>query len=93
MKPSRVAWLLLPGLLLLSAAGTPPVATDDSGVWDVKGKCLVCHKERTPDLFEDWLGSAHAARNVTCFDCHGARRGPFAVQGKRAVGRRRAAAL
>jgi hydroxylamine dehydrogenase len=75
MKPTWLAWLLLPGLvLLLSAAGTPPEATDDSGVWDVKGKCLVCHKERTPGLYAEWLGSAHADNNVTCFDCHGARR-------------------
>lgn len=35
-----------------------------------KGACLVCHKLRTPDLYQDWLASAHARNNVTCLDCH-----------------------
>ncbi len=76
MKPSLPAWLLMPGLaLLLVAAGDPgPVSTDDSGAFGVKGKCLACHKQRTPALFAEWLESAHAAHNVTCYDCHSARR-------------------
>jgi len=35
-----------------------------------KGACLVCHKLRTPELYESWLGSSHARHNVTCLDCH-----------------------
>ncbi|MFA7330452.1 MAG: hypothetical protein WC326_05185 [Candidatus Delongbacteria bacterium] len=40
-----------------------------------KGACLVCHKLRTPELYTDWLGSAHARHNVTCLDCHEAAAG------------------
>ena len=35
-----------------------------------KGACLVCHRLRTPGLYADWLGSAHARNGVTCLDCH-----------------------
>lgn len=45
-----------------------------TGVWAAgqapKGACLVCHKLRTPELYQAWLGSAHARHNVTCLDCH-----------------------
>lgn len=36
------------------------------------GKCLNCHKEKTPGIYLQWLNSSHSANDVTCLDCHGA---------------------
>ncbi len=36
------------------------------------GKCLVCHKEKTPGLYAQWYASAHALNSVSCLDCHAA---------------------
>lgn len=57
-------WLLLFLHLLLTVA--PGWARSVAP----KGACLVCHKLRTPELYQDWLSSAHARNNVTCLDCH-----------------------
>ncbi|MFH1852382.1 MAG: multiheme c-type cytochrome [Candidatus Neomarinimicrobiota bacterium] len=35
-------------------------------------RCMVCHKEKTPGLYRQWLESTHAEYEVTCIDCHGA---------------------
>ncbi|MBN1300756.1 MAG: hypothetical protein JW995_06035 [Melioribacteraceae bacterium] len=39
---------------------------------DVAGKCMVCHKEKSHGLYNQWYESAHARNNVTCINCHGA---------------------
>jgi hypothetical protein len=39
------------------------------------GKCMTCHKEKSPGLYNQWFMSKHAMHNVTCIDCHGAERG------------------
>ncbi len=36
------------------------------------GKCMTCHKEKSPGLYNQWFMSQHATHNVTCIDCHGA---------------------
>ncbi|MGD9897777.1 MAG: multiheme c-type cytochrome [Calditrichaceae bacterium] len=36
------------------------------------GKCMTCHKEKTPGLYKQWYESAHAQHNVTCISCHSA---------------------
>jgi hypothetical protein len=41
----------------------------------VKGKCMTCHKEKTPGLYNQWHASEHALQNVTCYDCHSAQAG------------------
>lgn len=38
------------------------------------GKCMTCHKEKSPGLYKQWHGSMHAEHNVTCLDCHIAER-------------------
>ncbi|NQS98774.1 MAG: hypothetical protein HQ591_09990 [candidate division Zixibacteria bacterium] len=38
------------------------------------GKCITCHKEMTPGLYKQWLNSSHAAHNITCYDCHNAKK-------------------
>ncbi len=38
----------------------------------IAGKCMTCHKEKTPGIYKQWNKSAHAENNVTCISCHGA---------------------
>lgn len=35
-------------------------------------KCISCHKENSPGLFNQWAGSKHAKNDIMCIDCHGA---------------------
>ena len=41
----------------------------------VAGKCMTCHKEKSPGLYRQWQMSGHAMHNVTCLDCHQADKG------------------
>lgn len=41
----------------------------------VAGKCMTCHKEVSPGLYQQWFMSPHAMHKVTCIDCHGAQKG------------------
>ncbi len=57
--------------LLIASLVTPSTvcaATKD----DVAGKCMTCHKEKSPGLYNQWYMSKHAIHNVTCIECHGA---------------------
>jgi len=56
--------VLLPGVVL--AAGGDRTAA---------GRCMTCHKEKTPGLYRQWYVSPHAAHDVTCLDCHAAEPG------------------
>jgi hydroxylamine dehydrogenase len=38
------------------------------------GRCMVCHKEKTRGLYNQWFNSSHAMHNVTCIDCHRAKK-------------------
>ena len=33
--------------------------------------CRGCHKEATPDIYNQWYNSRHGLDNVRCFQCHG----------------------
>ena len=39
------------------------------------GKCMTCHKEKSPGIYQQWYQSAHAIHKVTCLDCHQADKG------------------
>jgi hypothetical protein len=41
---------------------------------EIAGKCMTCHKEKTPGLYRQWYESEHAIHNVTCMSCHQADR-------------------
>ncbi len=41
---------------------------------DVAGKCMTCHKEKSPGLYKQWYSSKHADHNVTCISCHKAKK-------------------
>jgi hydroxylamine dehydrogenase len=38
------------------------------------GKCMTCHKEKSPGLYQQWFMSQHAMHKITCIDCHGAQK-------------------
>jgi len=59
------------GGVILAMAVMAQAATEKT---TVAGKCMTCHKEKTPGLYQQWLGSQHAANAVTCLDCHKADR-------------------
>jgi len=42
---------------------------------DAAGKCMTCHKEKSPGLYQQWYNSQHAVHKVTCIDCHRAEKG------------------
>jgi hypothetical protein len=65
----RPAFLIVLTLVLCGAA-VATVADDTTA-----GKCMTCHKEKSPGLYRQWQTSQHALHNVTCLDCHAAERG------------------
>ncbi|MBN2425984.1 MAG: hypothetical protein JXB44_13230 [Calditrichaceae bacterium] len=39
---------------------------------EMAGKCMTCHKLKSPGLYKQWYESQHGMHEVTCLDCHGA---------------------
>ncbi len=33
--------------------------------------CSQCHREVTPEIYQEWYQSRHGLDNVKCFQCHG----------------------
>ena len=33
--------------------------------------CNQCHKDVTPEIYNEWFNSVHGIANVKCFQCHG----------------------
>ncbi|MBD3165293.1 hypothetical protein GF324_01725 [bacterium] len=58
--------LLMPLVFLSSAYGISA---------ELEGKCMTCHKEKTPGIYLQWKNSEHSLHNVTCYSCHQASRG------------------
>lgn len=64
--------LFLIALVMAVAAGAAFAQTVDV---EVAGKCMTCHKEKSPGLYQQWFTSAHGLNKVTCIECHHARKG------------------
>ena len=62
--------LLLTVMLMVVFSATFALAADST-----EGKCMTCHKEKSPGLYRQWQMSSHALHNVTCIDCHKANKG------------------
>ncbi len=62
--------ILLAGLVLILVA--PAIAVDSDSP---AGKCMTCHKEKSPGLYQQWFTSKHGSAGVTCIECHGASKG------------------
>jgi hydroxylamine dehydrogenase len=62
---------LLPALAMATApsrSDSPPPLPADAA--SVAGRCMTCHKDKSPGLYRQWYKSEHAKHNVTCIDCH-----------------------
>ncbi len=57
--------MALAALLVLA-----PAADVNGEKPSVAGKCMTCHKDKSPGLYKQWYMSKHAKNNVTCLDCH-----------------------
>jgi hypothetical protein len=53
-----------------AAAGDPEVPAWWLERTKAAGKCLTCHKEKSPALYGQWRASEHGKHGVTCLDCH-----------------------
>lgn len=62
--------IIIAALTMLLLATAALAVTDE-----VAGKCMTCHKEKSPGLYNQWYSSEHALHQVTCYDCHGAEKG------------------
>lgn len=69
--PRRLAAAAVALAILVATAAAAAPGTDPA----VAGRCMTCHKEKSPGLYRQWYGSAHARHEVTCLDCHQADRG------------------
>lgn len=52
--------------VLAMAAHAPVTAQED----DPAGRCMTCHKEKSPGIYNQWYLSKHAINDVTCYECH-----------------------
>ncbi len=59
-------------LMLVFAGGIAGVSNSGASL---DGKCMTCHKEKSPGLYQQWYKSEHGVYGVTCIDCHGADEG------------------
>ena len=64
--------LLLFVFILIGMLGATSAKNYDA---KVAGKCMTCHKEKSPGIYKQWQKSKHAQHNVTCLTCHAAESG------------------
>jgi len=57
--------LVLTAIFLAASLSTPALADSK-----VAGKCMTCHKDKTPGMYREWRKSKHAKNDVTCISCH-----------------------
>jgi len=58
--------------LLIAVLSFWPFPAEAQKNKELAGKCLTCHKQVSPGLYQQWYESSHAVHQVTCIDCHGA---------------------
>jgi hypothetical protein len=63
---------LVTGLTVFVLVFTGQVYAQQAGL---AGKCMTCHKDKSPGLYWQWYRSEHAKHNVTCLECHRAQPG------------------
>ena len=68
MKRMLLSFVLICTAGYMVMGATPSLKT-------VAGKCMTCHKEKSPGIYKQWFASAHARHDVTCLDCHQAKKG------------------
>ncbi|AEH46073.1 multiheme C-type cytochrome [Thermodesulfatator indicus DSM 15286] len=54
------------GVPVKQVSGHPPLTEQEKLM-----PCASCHKEETPDIYDEWFNSVHGLDNVKCYQCHG----------------------
>jgi hydroxylamine dehydrogenase len=67
-KPMKVQFLISVAMIFF-LIGYCQAAEKEASVSE---KCINCHKELNPGLYNQWAESKHAKNEVTCMECHGA---------------------
>ncbi len=66
-------------LLLFIGEGSAKAGAADAkapgALSEASQECYDCHTDETPALAEQWKDSAHARKNVGCYECHQAKKG------------------
>jgi hypothetical protein len=60
-------------LMMLVVLGVACVSVSFADESEVAGKCMTCHKETSPGIYNQWLASRHGENDIGCIDCHGAK--------------------
>ena len=77
-----IAFTLILAAFLINRA-RPKVETEQPSADLVRatGKCAECHRRETSAIIDQFERSKHAAKGVTCLDCHHAAEGQPTMKG------------
>lgn len=68
--------ILLAGALIINhQRPVEIVGQPNSKLVEASGKCAECHQRETPAMVHEYSMSRHAAKHITCLDCHQALEG------------------
>ena len=64
----RLKVLLAATAVALLVAGLGTARADE--LTSAEKKCIGCHEDTQPGIVADWRTSKHAAKGISCLDCH-----------------------
>jgi hypothetical protein len=74
----RISFLTLIACFVVLAIGTSAHAITQinlpTGISKTSTECIMCHKETTVNIYQQWGNSKHFRANVGCYECHEAQR-------------------
>ena len=70
----RVPVMLVLALGALMVPLTASAGTFPGELSEKSAKCIACHKDKSPSLYEQWGDSKHFRANIGCYECHQARK-------------------
>jgi hypothetical protein len=79
--------LAVMGLLFLITGQSGAYYVDPKKIGSPKGEvCIICHREVTPGIYNQWGASTMGQAGVNCYDCHQAEKGdPDAFEHKESI--------
>ena len=75
MKSIGVIVLSLLIVILVQDTSLASVTSIPKNMSEQSGKCISCHKKKTPSIVQQWGSSKHHGANVGCYECHQADEG------------------
>ena len=75
MKCIGVIVLSLLMMILVQDSSLASVTSIPKNMSEQSGKCISCHKKKTPSIVQQWGSSKHYGANVGCYECHQADEG------------------